>query len=70
MIYNKINIKIKGNMKINTVTKLNDTTVEVYKPTVEGEKLKYFHYFDTTLFSFLTYNQKRAKEDILYLRGC
>ena len=68
MIYNKINIKIKGNMKINTVTKLNDTTVEVYKPTVEGEKLRYFHYFDTTLFSFLTYNQKRVKEDILYLR--
>ena len=44
MIYNKINIKIEGNMKINMVTKLNDTTVEVYKPTVEGEKLKYFYY--------------------------
>ena len=45
MIYNKINIKIKGNMKINMVTKLNDTTVEVYKPTVEGENQmrKYGH---------------------------
>lgn len=55
-------------MKIDVLDKIKTTQVEVYKPKIEEGKLKYFHYFDTTLFSFLTYNQKKAKDDIHYLR--
>ena len=55
-------------MKIDVINKLNNTIVEVYKPKVEEGELKYIHYYDESISSFLTSTSCRCKDKITYLR--